>query len=88
MAWKRRGFPPQNGLEKAGFFPAKWPGKGGVFPGHFSFILSRFLIYFVRLQWILLGTVIFLRDMERVTRATVLGTLLVVTGIILVSVGR
>lgn len=39
-------------------------------------------------MWILLGTVIFLRDMERVTRATVLGTALVVTGIILVSVGR
>ena len=39
-------------------------------------------------MWILLGTVIFLRDMERVTRATVLGTVLVVTGIILVSVGR
>ncbi len=39
-------------------------------------------------MWILLGTVIFLRDMERVTRATVLGTVLVVTGIILVSVAR
>lgn len=39
-------------------------------------------------MWILLGTVIFLRDMERVTRSTVLGTVLVVTGIILVSVGR
>lgn len=39
-------------------------------------------------MWILLGTVIFLRDMERVTRATVLGTVLVVTGIVLVSVAR
>jgi len=39
-------------------------------------------------MWIVLGTVIFLRDMERVTRRTVLGTVLVVTGIILVSVVR
>ena len=39
-------------------------------------------------MWILLGTVIFLRDMERVTRGTVLGTVLVVMGIILVSVAR
>ena len=39
-------------------------------------------------MWILLGTVIFLRDMERVTRGTVLGTVLVVMGIILVSVVR
>lgn len=39
-------------------------------------------------MWILLGTVIFLRDMERVTRGTVLGTMLVVTGIVLVSAGR
>ena len=39
-------------------------------------------------MWILLGTVIFLRDMERVTRGTVLGTVLVVMGIVLVSVAR
>ncbi len=39
-------------------------------------------------MWILLGTVIFLRDVERVTRATVLGTVLVVTGIILVTTGH
>ena len=39
-------------------------------------------------MWILLGTVIFLRDMERVTRGTVLGTVLVVMGIVLVSLGR
>ncbi len=39
-------------------------------------------------MWILLGTVIFLRDMERVTRRTALGTMLVVMGIVLVSVGR
>ena len=39
-------------------------------------------------MWTLLGTVIFLRDMERVTRATILGTVLVVIGIVLVSTGR
>ena len=39
-------------------------------------------------MWILLATVIFLRDMERVTRTTVLGTVLVVTGIILVTTAR
>ncbi len=39
-------------------------------------------------MWILLGTVIFLRDMERLTRATVVGTVLVVVGIILVSTGH
>ncbi len=39
-------------------------------------------------MWILLATVIFLRDMERVTRTTVLGTLLVVIGIILVTTAR
>ena len=39
-------------------------------------------------MWILLATVIFLRDMERVTRTTVLGTVLVVIGIILVTTGR
>ena len=39
-------------------------------------------------MWILLATVIFLRDMERVTRTTVLGTVLVVVGIILVTTAR
>lgn len=39
-------------------------------------------------MWILLATVIFLRDMERVTRTTVLGTVLVVIGIILVTTAR
>lgn len=38
-------------------------------------------------MWTLLGTVVFLRDMERVTRSTVLGTVLVVVGIILVTTG-
>lgn len=38
-------------------------------------------------MWTLLGTVVFLRDMERVTRATVLGTVLVVVGIVLVTTG-
>ena len=39
-------------------------------------------------MWILLATVIFLRDMERVTRTTVLGTVLVVIGIVLVTTAR
>ena len=38
-------------------------------------------------MWTLLGTVVFLRDMERVTRATVIGTVLVVVGIVLVTAG-
>lgn len=38
-------------------------------------------------MWTLLGTVVFLRDMERVTRATVIGTVLVVVGIVLVTTG-
>lgn len=38
-------------------------------------------------MWTLLGTVVFLRDMERVTRATLLGTVLVVVGIVLVTTG-
>lgn len=39
-------------------------------------------------MWILLATVIFLRDMERVTRTTVFGTVLVVIGIVLVTTAR
>ena len=82
--WDRRSFWP---FFAAGFFEGVSAG-GILYALNAGEVIVIAPITATLPMWILLGTVIFLRDMERVTRATVLGTVLVVTGIILVSVAR